>query len=135
MFLFRKPSTEFLREFVTTQQQSPYSYSEVGATKEQPPATYTVDHNRIKLGNGSETFNRAVDALKAWKQFELGWVRAFPADAPIESGTIVAILVRHFGFWSLNVVRLRSRINEALKLNRDVAHAVSLRLKQHAVLG
>ena len=44
--------------------------------------------------------------------FALGWVELFPSDAPIEVGTTVGILVRHFGFWSLNAARIVYLINE-----------------------
>ena len=37
---------------------------------------------------------------------EIGWVEAFPRDASIESGTVVAVLIRHLGFWSLNGCRV-----------------------------
>ena len=45
-------------------------------------------------------------ALREWRQFELGWVELFPRAAPIESGTVVAVLVRHQGLWSLNGCRV-----------------------------
>jgi len=38
--------------------------------------------------------------------FELGWVRLCWPDAPIAEGTTVAILVFHFGFWSLSAARI-----------------------------
>jgi len=42
----------------------------------------------------------------AWKHFDLDWARICPEGAPIEIGTTVAVLVRHFGFWSLNGCRV-----------------------------
>jgi len=41
-----------------------------------------------------------------WKHFDIGWVEVFPWNAAIESGTVVAVLIRHLGFWSLNGARL-----------------------------
>ena len=49
-----------------------------GVGQSQPPAGYTVDHNRTKLGDGEETYQRAVLALKNWNQFDLGWVTIVP---------------------------------------------------------
>jgi uncharacterized protein (UPF0548 family) len=112
MFLPRKPSEEQIRHFISRQSKLPFSYPEVGASRETPPSGYTIDHNRIELGTGQETFERAVAALKNWRQFDLGWVRAVPGDTAIEVGAIVAILTRHFGFWSLNVCRVVYLINE-----------------------
>lgn len=42
----------------------------------------------------------------AWKQFDIGWVETFPRHAPTAPGTVVAVLIRHLGFWSLNGCRV-----------------------------
>lgn len=36
----------------------------------------------------------------------MGWVELFPRVAAIEPGTVVAVLVHHLGFWSLNACRV-----------------------------
>ena len=41
-----------------------------------------------------------------WKQFDIGWVETFPRHAPVEVGTVVAVLIQHLGFWSLNGCRV-----------------------------
>ena len=51
-------------------------------------------------------FDRAVGALRAWKMFDVGWVGIRPPGAPVEVGTAVAVLARHYGFWSLNACRV-----------------------------
>jgi len=112
MFSLRQPSEEDIREFISSQQDLPFSYSEVGNTQSQPPAGYTVDHNRTKLGDGEETYRRAVSALKNWKQFDLGWVTIVPPGKPLEVGTTVAVQAKVFGFWSLNAARIVYVIDE-----------------------
>ena len=42
----------------------------------------------------------------AWKQFDVGWVETFPRHAPVAVGTVVAVLIRHLGIWSLNGCRV-----------------------------
>jgi uncharacterized protein (UPF0548 family) len=42
----------------------------------------------------------------AWKHFDIGWIETFPRDAPVAVGTVVAVLIRHLGFWSLNGCRV-----------------------------
>lgn len=78
----------------------------------QAPAGYNVDHNRVLLGSGGEAFARAVSAIRTWEMFNLGWCRLYPRGAPVEVGTTVAVLVRHFGFWSLNACRIVYLIEE-----------------------
>ena len=106
MFFLTPPSPEAIRQFISSQRNLPFSYPEVGATRDDPPSGYTVDHNRVQLGFGKECYERAIGALRNWKQFDLGWVRIVPAGTPIEVGSIVAIFTRHFGFWSLNACRV-----------------------------
>jgi uncharacterized protein (UPF0548 family) len=109
MFLLNKPSEEFVRQFIASQQDLEFSYAQVGATRSQAtdgPRGYRVDHNRTKLGKGEETFRRAVSALRSWKQFDLGWVKAVPPGKPLEVGTTVAVQTKTFGVWSLNAARI-----------------------------
>ncbi|HKO98664.1 MAG TPA: DUF1990 domain-containing protein [Pyrinomonadaceae bacterium] len=102
----RKPDDETVWRFIASQQDLPFTYSEVGATRTFAPSGYVVDHNRQLLGNGGATYNRAVAALCNWKHFDLGWVRIRPADAPIVTGTTVAVQASTFGLWSLNACRI-----------------------------
>lgn len=112
MFFLRQPSPEAIRRFISSQRALPFAYAEVGATAGKIPPGYVVDHNRIKLGAGKETFDRAVTALTDWEQFNLGWVKVVPSGTPLEVGSVVAILTRHFGFWSLSACRVAYLIND-----------------------
>ena len=108
MFLIRAPSAEWISDVLESQREMSFSYAEVGASREgaKELAGYVVDHNRVRLGEGRETFERAVVGLLAWKMFDIGWARLVPAGAPVEVGTTVAVLARHFGIRSLNVSRV-----------------------------
>jgi uncharacterized protein (UPF0548 family) len=106
MFVLRKPSPEQIQTFISYQRKLPFSYSQVGATQDKPPAGFNLDHNRIRLGDGEQTYLRAVDAIKAWKQFDLGWVSIVPPNSPLEVGTTVAVQAKSFGLWSLNACRV-----------------------------
>jgi uncharacterized protein (UPF0548 family) len=114
LFLLDEPSPQRIARFLDAQRVAPFSYDEVGATREaaKTPAGYAVDHNRTRLGTGKDAFERAVAALYAWKMFDLGWARLVPADAPVEVGTTVAVLARHYGFYSLNPCRISYTIEE-----------------------
>jgi uncharacterized protein (UPF0548 family) len=114
MFLHRQPSAEVIKQFIISQQDLPFSYVQVGATKGEPRDVpgYNVDHNRIKLGEGKEIYERAVAALRSWQQFALGWVTVVPPGKPLQVGTTVAVLAKVFGFWSLNAARIVYLIDE-----------------------
>jgi uncharacterized protein (UPF0548 family) len=112
MFLLTEPSALTVARFISNQRDKRFTYSEVGATNGIPPSTFTIDHNRIQLGTGGETYHRAIDALKQWQQFDLGWVSIVPGNVPIEMGATVAVKARAFGSWSLNGARIVYLINE-----------------------
>jgi uncharacterized protein (UPF0548 family) len=103
---FRKPSSSTIRGFLITQGKLDLSYAPVGATAERPPVGFVVDHTRIQLGTGAEDFRIAQTALRQWQQFRLGWLELFPADAPIQAGSVVAVLARSLGGWWLNSCRI-----------------------------
>lgn len=118
MFLFAKPERETTVRFLETQKAAAFSYTEIGASRSGSPAGYTIDHNRIRIGKGPDDFQAAINAVRNWKMFDMSWVELQPLDAPIEPGTTVAIVVRHFGFWSLNAARIVHVIEEKGDLDR-----------------
>lgn len=113
MFAITEPSDEDVAKFISSQRNVEFTYSEVGATNATPPAGFKVDHNRVHLGHGEATYQRAVDALKKWWQFELGWVTIVPHGVAIEVGATVAVKARAFGTWSLNAARVVYVIDES----------------------
>ena len=112
MFRISEPSEQDAVQFVSNQHNLPFTYAEVGATNAMPPADYKVDHNRIRLGEGEATFRRAVEALKSWRHFDLGWVGILPHGVVVEVGAMVAVKARAFGTWSLNATRVVYVIDE-----------------------
>ncbi|MDP8952328.1 MAG: DUF1990 domain-containing protein [Actinomycetota bacterium] len=112
MFLFKKPSKTEIERFASSQRDLPFSYGEVGATRGEAPRGYVVDRYRVKLGEGEEAYDRAKDALRSWRQFDLGWVSLHPGGAPLEVGTTIAVLASHAGFWSLNSARIIHLVEE-----------------------
>jgi uncharacterized protein (UPF0548 family) len=114
LFFFRKPSKDDLRRFISSQRDLPFSYEEVGASREGVlPEGYVVDRYRAKLGEGPKVYERAKEALRVWQQFDLSWVRLLPSGAPIEVGATVGVLARHYGFWSLNTARIVYLVEES----------------------
>jgi uncharacterized protein (UPF0548 family) len=115
MLLFRQPKPETIRRFLDDQGELDFSYEGIGATANEPPAGYVVDHTRVKLGVGKEVFAAAKVALEGWQQFRIGWLGAWPATTPIRQGEVVAIVARSIGLWWLNACRIVYLIDEELE--------------------
>ena len=112
MLLLAKPNGETIRRFLETQKNAEFSYAEVGASRSGSPSGYNIDHNRILMGTGAEDFRAATRAVQHWRMFDMPWVELHPRNTPIEPDSTVAIVVRHFGFWSLNAARIVYVIGE-----------------------
>jgi uncharacterized protein (UPF0548 family) len=104
MFLTRRPSPSVIERFLGESRELPLSYGPIGIVKEATGRD--VDEHVMTIGCGQTDFERARKALLTWKHFDLGWVTTFPRDAPVVVGTVVAVLIRHLGFWSLNGCRV-----------------------------
>jgi uncharacterized protein (UPF0548 family) len=106
LFRLRKPSEQDVRDFISQQQNLAFSYPEVGASAIDVPNRYSIDRNRVLLGSGETTWQRAREAIRGWQMFNMPWLRLYWRTTPIEVGATVAISVEHFGFYSLNAVRI-----------------------------
>ena len=108
MFLIRPPSASDIQAFLDHAQSLPLSYDTPGMVM-TPPAGFTLDEQVVVIGHGREDFDRARQALMAWKQFDFGWVKLFSSKPSPEPGSALAVLIRHLGFWSLNGGRVLTR--------------------------
>ena len=118
MFLLNRPNNTSIQKFLNVCTGLDLSYSEIGATRSTAPDGYNIDHNRMRLGTGTEDFERAKNAVRRWKMFDMPWVELHPPNASIEVGQTVAILVWHFGFYSLNASRIVYLIDEQAEIER-----------------
>jgi uncharacterized protein (UPF0548 family) len=106
MFLISGPGEAAIRSFLAAQKERPFSYAELGASRDRAPDGYAVDHNRIELGQGAAIFERATNALRRWQMFQMPWIKLCWPSTPIEVGATVGVSVSHLGFWSLNACRV-----------------------------
>src|SRR3954447_10343490 len=107
MFLISRPSEQRIEDFLAEQHSSPFSYTGIGTSATSTAERgMVVDHNRVLLGHGEETYRKAVAAVSSWKMFDLDWLKLYWPGAPIKVGTEIAIVIKHMGFWSLNANRV-----------------------------
>jgi uncharacterized protein (UPF0548 family) len=118
MWFVRRPSAGLISAFLQRQGRLPFSYPQVGASAGEAPDGYDLDHNRARLGAGRAVFDAACDALRRWAQFPAPWTAVHPADAPLEPGSVVAVLARAFGLWWLSAARVVYAVEEAAPLRR-----------------
>ena len=105
MFLAHRPSPGDIERFLDISRELPLSYAPAGLARTGAPG-FRIDEHVVAIGAGDATFARATAALVEWRHFDLGWVTLHPRQAGITDGTVVAVAIRHFGFWSLNGCRV-----------------------------
>lgn len=81
------------------------------------PAGFVVDNIRVELGRGRAAFERAKAGLASWRQFELGWLQAFPDDTPIRTDATVLVVARAGGLWWTNAARIVHVLNDDSSAN------------------
>ena len=113
MFALFEPSEKEIENFLAAQRDLPFSYEEVGASKDKIPSGYPINHHRVQIGNGADAFALAKNAIQNWTMYQLEWTRLFPADAPIAVGAVVCVVVNHRLCWSLNPCRIVYLIEES----------------------
>ena len=121
MFLPRRPTPAEIAAFLRASADLTLSYETVGLAKDRPHG-FDVDEQTVVIGAGAASFARAKAALAEWRHFELGWVELFPKAAPIAPGTVVAVLVHHLGFWSLNGCRIVYEVGEGAGIEFGFAY-------------
>jgi uncharacterized protein (UPF0548 family) len=112
LFSLTRPSEEQIRSFLSSQEGAPFSYKEVGSSATSIPLGHSVDRSSTELGSGAAIWLRAVEAVSQWKMFNMPFLQVYPREAPIRVGTQVAVMVSHFGFYSLNACRIVYVIEE-----------------------
>jgi len=115
---FFKPDRAAIDRFLSLQRKEALSYAPQGGTigmnaNQSPPPGFRLDGARAKLGAGSDCFERAKAAVRAWRMFPPENTQLCWPEAPIEQGVDVAILIRSIGLWFLNACRIVSVVDES----------------------
>ena len=105
MFLATRPSRTAIERFLGDSHELPLSYGPIGIVNGKESRRDVIERV-FTIGHGMTDLERARAALMKWKQFDIGWVELFPQQVPAATGTVVAILIKHLGFWSMNGCRV-----------------------------
>lgn len=105
MFLVRRPSQPAIDEFRRASERLPLSYDPIGIAI-SGAARGNVDEQVVAIGSGMEDFELARAALMSWRHLDIGWLAVDPRTPDVAAGSVVAVLVHHLGFWSLNACRV-----------------------------
>ncbi len=133
MLRLRALSDDLIRYFLSQQGRLDFSYDSVGYSAHTPPVDFVVDSTRIKLGEGEHVYRLAVEGLKNWDQFKLGWVKVQPSQVPIQVGESVAVVARVIGLVWVNACQIVYVVNESGPVSRfGFAYGT---LPDHAAIG
>lgn len=125
MFYLSKPTNDEIEEVIRTQAELPLTYKEVGETRHfAAPRPFPINHLRRKLGKGEKVYQKAVAALHSWQMYALDWTELHPENASVKENEIVATLVNHLGFWSLNPCRVVYTLQEETEFFRRDSFAI-----------
>jgi uncharacterized protein (UPF0548 family) len=94
MFSLRAPTPAKRSSVLARERLSPLTYPEVGATLAELPPGYHHARASMVVGHGDAAFARAQDGIRAWCPLVAGGIQVVPADAPIEVGTTVGLVIR-----------------------------------------
>jgi uncharacterized protein (UPF0548 family) len=112
MFLLHRPSESEIIQYLLDQRDASFSYSDVGASKDELPSGFRVDRQRTRLGDGEAAFDCARIALTEWKMYPSPFSELCFPDRPIVPGTIFAAMINVGPIWSLNPCRIVYVIDE-----------------------
>jgi uncharacterized protein (UPF0548 family) len=118
MFTLFEPSEKEIENFLAAQRDLPFSYEEVGASKDKIPSAYPINHHRVQIGNGAGVFASAKNAIRNWTMYQLEWTRIYPDSLPIAVGAVVCIVVNHHLCWSINPCRIVYILEQTDKVER-----------------
>ena len=106
MFLLRRPDPARIDRILDAQRAEPLTYPRPGITRGARPPGFPRNHHEAVLGTGEDTYLRAVAALRGWAMYDLPWTHVHPPRAPVAEGSVLATVIHHLGFWSINPCRV-----------------------------
>lgn len=114
-FFARPPSDERVKALLAPLRDAPFTYAEVGWTREGParaPDGFVLDDYGTELGRGPDVFARAKRALFDFAHYPPSFTRVVRLDDALEEGALFATVATHLGFASAHPCRVIYVIDE-----------------------
>ena len=108
IYRFSHPTPSELEQIIREQKDLPLTYNKTT----EGLKGFDHDCNRILLGEGTDTFEAAKQAIQTWAMFPGGWARIHNERTPIEVGRVVIMTARVLGIWWLNASRIVYTVDE-----------------------
>ncbi len=114
MYRLRKPSQAELSTLLGEQSGFAVSYEPVGATLAgiEPPSAYHRLHVTRPIGNGTERFEAAKQAIADWAGHRRAGAFLQPQRPALETGSEVALALRVWPLWVTAACRIVAVIDE-----------------------
>ncbi len=111
MIRIRKPEAADISALLASWHDEPLSYTPEGGLDSPPEEGFILDEHRICLGQSREVFEKACDALDAWRMFPEWAQVSRQRQRQQVAGDIVAMIVRICGLWWINPCRVLRRVD------------------------
>jgi uncharacterized protein (UPF0548 family) len=119
MLSLHRPDKASIDRWLVEQRKRGFNYSEVGFTRDRPPAHgYNVDRYRVQLGSGEAVYERAAAAIRSLRMWDFDWIRLCWPGTPLEVGAVLATLTRQVGVWFLNPCRILYLVDDPGPIRR-----------------
>ena len=105
MFLLHRPSAEGRRTVPLGSRGLPLSYEPVGLARERRDG-FTLDEQVASWAPATRCLSARPTRSSSGDSSISGGSSSFPNRRSTSPGTVVAVMVRHLGFWSLNGCRV-----------------------------
>lgn len=128
-----RPAPAVIAAVRDASRDAPLTYDAVGATAGALPDGWYCTEQQVTLGSGPEAWDRAVEALRAWRMFDMPWV-VLDAPGPPTAGDVLAFASHQYGLWALHAVRVVDAWSTDDGQTRSCGFAYGT-LPRHAVRG
>lgn len=110
-----RPHDDHVRVLLSGLRDAPFTYPEVGLTREGPPrapAGFVLDDYGTELGRGPEVLARARAALLRFAHYPPSFTRVVRLGDTMQPRALFATVAQHFGFSSTHPCRVVYVIDE-----------------------